>query len=66
MERIGIGFFKGSLKGVLELGSKVDSRVWGVSEISTRGLLLFMRLSYRVPLTGSVKALQASTGKKPY
>ena len=46
--------------------AKVDSRVWGVSEISTTGLLLFMRLSYRVPLTGSVRALQASTGKKPY
>ena len=62
MERI--GFFTGSLKGVLELGSKVDSRVWGVSELSTRGLLLFMGLFYRVPLTGSVRALQASIGRK--
>ena len=62
----GIGFFKESLEGVLELGSKVDSRVWGVSEISTRGWLLFMGLVYLVPLTGSVRALQASTGKKPY
>ena len=43
----GIGFFKESLEGVLELGSKVDSRVWGVSEIRTRGLLLFMGLFCR-------------------
>ena len=37
----GIGFFKESLEGVLELGSKVDSRVWGVSEIRTRGVVTF-------------------------
>ena len=42
----------------------MDSRVWGVSEIRTRGVVTFHGVvlpGTEVPLTSSVRALQGST-----